>query len=88
MEVLLGGAELLSASSYDLILANINRNILLNDMNSYVNVLKSGGQIIFSGFYLEDLPLIDAEANKYGLTLISQKTDNKWTAAAYSKTVL
>ncbi len=85
MKVLLGGVELLIDQQYDVILANINRNILLHDMHAYAKVLKQGGQIFFSGFYLEDLPKINEEAKKYGLKLISQKTENKWTAVAYSK---
>ncbi|WP_430811817.1 MULTISPECIES: 50S ribosomal protein L11 methyltransferase [unclassified Carboxylicivirga] len=85
MEVLMGGAELLTNQSYDCILANINRNILLNDMEAYARVLKNKGKIYFSGFYTEDLAVIDAEARKHGLTLISQKTDNNWTAVAYIK---
>ena len=86
MEILLGGAELLNQQLFDVVLANINRNILLNDMHAYANVLKQGGRIFFSGFYLQDLPLIDEEAKKYGLKRLSQKTENNWTAAAYSKT--
>lgn len=86
MELLLGGADLLTNQQFDLVLANINRNILLDDMHAYAKVLKKNGQIFFSGFYLEDLPKMTEEAKKHGLTLISQKTENKWTAAAYSKT--
>ncbi|MBS2211004.1 50S ribosomal protein L11 methyltransferase [Carboxylicivirga mesophila] len=85
MQIQLGGAELLGDKQYDLILANINRNILLNDMVSYANVLRTNGKIFFSGFYTEDLPAIDAEAVRHGLTMISQKTDNNWTAVAYIK---
>ncbi|TRX70464.1 50S ribosomal protein L11 methyltransferase [Carboxylicivirga sp. M1479] len=85
MDVLLGGAELLSAMSFDLVLANINRNILLNDMVKYVHVLRKGGTIVFSGFYTEDISIIDQEAKKQGLTFLSQKTDNNWAAVAYIK---
>lgn len=83
MEVLLGGADLLSSQQYDVVLANINRNILLNDMHAYAKVLKPGGRIIFSGFYDEDVPVMEKEANKYGFQLLSQKTENKWTSLAY-----
>ncbi len=85
MQIQLGGAELLGSQHYDLILANINRNILLEDMGSYAKVLKANGRIFFSGFYTEDLSAIDAEARQYGLKMISQKTDNNWTAVAYIK---
>lgn len=85
MTIEMGGAELLGDKTFDIILANINRNILLADMAAYAKVLKTGGTIYFSGFYTEDLPVIDAEAKKHGLSLVSQKTQNNWTAVAYSK---
>ena len=85
MTIQMGGAELLGSKTYDIILANINRNILLEDMAAYANVLKQGGTIYFSGFYTEDLPAIDSEAIKHGLSIDSQKTQNNWTAVAYSK---
>ncbi|MCG8581103.1 MAG: 50S ribosomal protein L11 methyltransferase [Bacteroidales bacterium] len=85
MNVLLGGADLLNEQQYDLILANINRNILLNDMAGYAKVLKPGGQILFSGFYTEDIDTIDNMARQYNLELKSKKTDNNWTALAYIK---
>ncbi|MBK3518983.1 50S ribosomal protein L11 methyltransferase [Carboxylicivirga marina] len=85
MEVLLGGADLLKDQQYDLILANINRNILLADMANYAKVLKPGGSIYFSGFYSEDVEIMDREAQKYNLQLKSRKTDNNWTSLAYIK---
>ncbi len=60
MKIQMGGAELLGDKSYDVILANINRNILLDDMAAYAKVLKPGGTIYFSGFYTEDLAVINA----------------------------
>lgn len=85
MDVLLGGAELLKEQCFDLILANINRNILLNDMAKYAEALKPGGHIFFSGFYTEDVDTINNMANQYNLALKSKKTDNNWTALAYIK---
>ncbi len=85
MDVMMGGAELLKEQQYDLILANINRNILLDDMARYADVLKPGGQIFFSGFYTEDIDAIDNRARQCNLDLKSQKTDNNWTALAYIK---
>lgn len=73
-----GGAELLSGLEFDIILANINRNILLADMESYATCLKSGGELYMSGFYSEDIPLIEAEANRNGLELVSSKLKNNW----------
>jgi len=60
-----GDASLLINKKYDVIIANINRNILLNDMQSYMNCLNDNGVILFSGFYQEDIPIIDAEVSKY-----------------------
>jgi ribosomal protein L11 methyltransferase len=85
MDVLLGGAELIKDQQYDLILANINRNILLNDMALYARALKPGGRIFFSGFYTEDIDTIDSKANENSLQLKSKKTENNWAALAYIK---
>ena len=73
-----GGAELLANQHFDIILANINRNILLADMEHYAACLSTNGQLYMSGFYSEDIPLIEAEANKNGLNLISSKLNNNW----------
>lgn len=78
IDVKLGGAELLEGLHFDIILANINRNILLADMEQYAACLSIGGELYMSGFYVEDIPLIEAEANKNGLKLISYKEKNKW----------
>lgn len=74
-----GGAELLANQHFDIILANINRNILLADMEHYAACLSANGQLYMSGFYSEDIPLIEAEANKNGLNLISSKLKNNWS---------
>jgi ribosomal protein L11 methyltransferase len=78
IEVKLGGAELLSDSHFDIVLANINRNILLADMEQYAACLSTGGELYMSGFYKEDIPLIEAEANRNGLKLISFNEKNNW----------
>jgi len=79
IDVRLGGAELLEGLHFDIILANINRNILLADMEQYAACLSAGGELYMSGFYVEDIPLIEAEANRNGLTLIEYKEKNNWT---------
>jgi len=84
IEVLLGDSTLLAGKAYDIILANINRNILLNDIPVYKESLNSGGMLIMSGFYSEDLPLIEARANKSGLKIASKHIDNNWTAACFT----
>lgn len=78
IEVKLGGAELLTGLHFDIVLANINRNILLADMEQYAACLSTGGELYMSGFYKEDIPLIEAEANRNGLKLVSFNEKNNW----------
>jgi ribosomal protein L11 methyltransferase len=80
-----GDASLLINKKYDVIIANINRNILLNDMSKYVNCLNENGIILFSGFYKEDISIIDAEVSKYGLTLDKTLERNNWVSLKYIK---
>ena len=81
----LGDASSLNDRQFDVILANINRNILLRDMKEYVKCLVDGGKIFFSGFYEEDLVLITKEAERLGLTYSNHMTKNNWTAAVFVK---
>ncbi len=84
IKALCGSKEVIPNEQYDIILANINRNILLDQMESYARVLKSGGEIYFSGFYESpDLEIITDEARKYGLKYISHKKDKDWVAAKF-----
>ena len=78
VEIKLGGAELLSGLHFDIVVANINRNILLSDMESYAACLESGKELYMSGFYREDIPIIEAEANRNGLRLIEFREKNNW----------
>ncbi len=80
-----GDATLLINKKYDVIIANINRNILLNDMQAYMNCLNKDGIILFSGFYKEDIPIIDAEVSKYQLKLDTVIERNNWVALKYLK---
>ncbi len=102
-----GDASIIQASKYDLILANINRNILLEDMGTYARGLKSadeinfqkslfarsksasnttqGGLLVVSGFYTEDVPMLMAEAEKQGLTYLSQMRKDNWCAVCFCK---
>ncbi|PJA10002.1 MAG: 50S ribosomal protein L11 methyltransferase [Flavobacteriales bacterium CG_4_10_14_0_2_um_filter_32_8] len=73
-----GGAELLIDTNFDAILANINRNILLNDMNKYANVLSKGGNLLLSGFFNVDKNLLLAEASKLGLELTYCEEKKEW----------
>ena len=78
-----GGAEHLNNCSYDVILANINRNILLNDMEAYTKTMRTGSQIAFSGFYTSDISHIDTKARTLGLRLLRQSEKNNWAALVY-----
>jgi len=80
-----GDATLLKNQKYDVIIANINRNILINDMEAYMNCLSKDGTILFSGFYKEDIPFIDAEVSKYGFKLEKTFERNNWVSLKYTK---
>jgi len=84
IEVLLGDSSLLPGKKFDIILANINRNILLENIPVYRESLNAGGMLIMSGFYSEDLPLIEAKARENGLSLISNHIENNWMAACFT----
>lgn len=78
-----GDATMLTDQRYDLIIANINRNILLSDMDSYVNCLKPNGTILLSGFYLDDVEQINECAEKLGLRMRGKKMKNRWVGLKY-----
>ncbi len=80
-----GDASLLNDKKYDVIIANINRNILLMDMKTYTNCLNENGVLLLSGFYKEDIPIIDNEVIKYNLTLQNHIERNNWVALKYNK---
>jgi ribosomal protein L11 methyltransferase len=83
-----GGAEAIPAGAhYDVVLANINRNILTRDMRHYAAVLKPGGRILFSGFYASDFPEIDQAATAAGLTFHKQATRAEWCMLEYVRPV-
>ena len=83
--VKLGDASLLTENEkYDLIIANINRNILLRDLPVYSHVLQQNGVILLSGFYVgEDLEMITQQCNSLGLQLVSVKEKNSWSAVKF-----
>ncbi len=80
-----GDASLLNDKKYDVIIANINRNILLMDMKIYTNCLDDKGVLLLSGFYKEDIPIIDNEVSKYNLKLETFIERNNWVALKYNK---
>ena len=77
---LLGDASILNnvEGTFDLVMANINRNILLNDMPQFVSKMKTDATLILSGFYTDDCPILIEKAHELGLTLQSQKEDQQW----------
>ncbi|WP_452599314.1 50S ribosomal protein L11 methyltransferase [Pontimicrobium sp. MEBiC01747] len=83
--VLEGDATLLKNKSYDSIIANINRNILLKDMATYKSCLNAGGNLFLSGFYDNDIPLITEEANKLNLTLKHKLERNNWVSLHFAE---
>ena len=78
-----GDAALLKDKKYDLIIANINRNILLIDLQAYVDCLNENGTILLSGFYEEDIPFIDASCTEKGLTFVKKIQRNNWVSLKY-----
>lgn len=82
LSVYCGDASLLDfkTADYDLVLANINRNILLNDMPRFCQIMKQDAKLILSGFYTEDIPLLEARGKELGLTLTGAKNRDKWAS--------
>lgn len=86
IEVKLGDASLLTTEKYDVILANINRNVLLNDIQKYAVCLKNKGNLFMSGFYKEtDLDMIVHKCAEHKLSLVCYKEKNGWVAAKFVK---
>ncbi|MDR2511847.1 MAG: 50S ribosomal protein L11 methyltransferase [Bacteroidales bacterium] len=86
VDILLGDAEILPKNEkFDLIIANINRNILINDMKNYANAIKKGGNILFSGFYEHDMPFVLEAAEKFGITYQEHLKKNNWVAVKTCK---
>lgn len=85
IRVLLGGAEKLGEETYDVILANINRNILLGDMEAYTACMHAGSELYMSGFYEEDVPLIRKAAEEYDLTFCNRTEKERWVVVKFKK---
>lgn len=81
----LGDATLLGEKSFDLIFANIHKNVLLDDMETYYSVLNEGGTLIMSGFYTEDIPEIKRKAEFLGLNDAGFVEKNNWVAHSFIK---
>lgn len=85
IEVKCGDASLLTEGQFDVVLANINRNILLNDMAAYVSRLNDNGLLIMSGFYSEDLQMIKDKAAELGMSYNYHKVKDNWTCVSFNK---
>jgi len=86
IDIALGGAERIADyPPFDIIFANINRNILLNDIHFYVDSLKVDGLLFMSGFYEQDIPVIQAECERNNLTFLSYEKKNDWVAVKVKK---
>lgn len=86
IRVSLGGAEQIPAfGQFDIVFANINRNILLNDIRHYVSCMKSGSLLFMSGFYTQDIPFIREECERNGLIFQSHVEKNNWVAVKTQK---
>ena len=85
IETYCGDASLLQRNSYDVLLANINRNILLQDIPTYSVCIRKGGLLFVSGFYLEDMPMIVAVAQNAGLEYVSHDTIDNWCCIKFAK---
>ena len=86
IEVRLGGAEAIKESdSFDIVIANINRNILLADMCNYVKAMHTGSLLFISGFYTEDMDVLKAEAAQHGLRYLDYAEDKNWAMMRFEK---
>jgi len=86
LTALCGDANVLSgfAAEFNLIMANINRNILLNDMERFRSVMAPKAQLILSGFYKNDCALLESKAQTLGLSLKATRTDGDWACLLFS----
>ena len=85
IHTLCGDASLIQAGKYDLILANINRNIILEDLSTYARGMKPGALLITSGFYEEDSAMIEAEAVRQGLEPLGSDSLERWATVTFRK---
>lgn len=83
INVIEGDSSALGPKTYDIILANINRNILLNDISKYVDHLENNGVLLLSGIYKEDIEVIEAECNRHMLKLSETMEKNNWVCLKF-----
>lgn len=83
LDAMQGNSELLDGKKYDIIFANINRNILLEDIPIYANCLNASGALYLSGFYLDDLDVISSKCAEYDLEFVKNYEKNNWVSSKY-----
>ena len=83
ISVIEGDASVLNGKTYDIIIANINRNILLKDMEIYVSCLNKGGMLFLSGFYKADIPVIQEKCEKFMLKFKEKLKRNNWVSLKF-----
>ena len=72
-------------AEFNLVLANINRNILLADMERFVSVMAPRATLVLSGFYQNDCALLESKAQQLGLSLTATKTDGDWACMVFTR---
>ena len=85
MDVVTGNAHTHVGNIYDFVLANINRNIILEDLSLYAGYLRVDGILLLSGFYGSDLEMIKVEAQEQGFNFLKHSTKNEWCCARFQK---
>ena len=78
-------SSLESKGPFDMVIANINRNILLADMKHYIARMNPGAELLMSGFYIDDIPVIREEAERNGLHFVHHREKNRWAAVKFQK---
>ncbi|MBO7220714.1 MAG: 50S ribosomal protein L11 methyltransferase [Alistipes sp.] len=85
VESICGDASAIEGKEFDIVLANINRNILLADMEAYVATMPLGGKLIVSGFLKEDVEVLTEKAKSFGYQLVNHRSNDIWQALEFSK---
>ena len=85
LEAKLGDASLLGSETYEIIFANIHKNVIINDLPVYESVLQPGGKIYLSGFYTQDMPDVKAKAESLGLVEKGHQEKNNWVVYSFEK---
>jgi len=85
LSFIVGEGDAVKGNMYDIVLANINRNIILNDLKWYASYCKINGLLFLSGFYVSDLEAIKAEAKKFGFVIDKVSDKNEWCCVTFKK---